>query len=98
MVFFLPVNAFFIASYNESFFILCAANSASRSAHFIPQSFSEYDLKNISKSRVPKRFITQLSNLLSSFFGKTFIATKLTAHRNASIIPKPMSASLISIG
>ncbi len=58
----LPKNAALAAEKNERPLIRCAAHSARISVVGTPQSFSVYDLKKSSNSRLPKRFDTQSSN------------------------------------
>src|SRR6516164_217788 len=57
-------NAFRIAVRKESPLIRWAAQSAEISLQFMPQTFSVYVLKKMSKSRLPKRLVTQSSKLL----------------------------------
>ena len=52
--------------------IRCAAQSAEMVEVGMPQTFSVYDLKKVSKSTRPKRLTTQSSTLRSGLIGASF--------------------------
>jgi hypothetical protein len=68
---FLPRNALATAAQRSSPLIRCEAQSALISSQEMPHTFSVYDLKNMSKSRLPNRFVTHCRKLVSGRMGNS---------------------------
>src|SRR5712672_2190236 len=81
------------ADTSESPLILCAAQSAEISLQDIPQTFSVYVLKKISKSLLPNWATTQSSKLRGDLRGTRRAHAYESAHRAASRGPSLKSAS-----